>query len=291
MMGEETNREAIPSPHSSSPHSSSRLACLSFDVEPFDIPLEYGHQISVDRQYEIGRRGLRRVMALLEEVEARATFFITAEFALRFPDMVRQIAASQLGHEIASHGYTHGDLEPGHLELSRKTLEDISGRPVVGFRRARMAETDPAAIAAAGYLYNASENPIWLPGRYNHFFSPRKPRLVQTSAGKLVQIPASATPVLRIPLFWLAFKNLPIRLIWPATSRVLKADRSMNTYFHPWEFMKLNGFGLPRIVRRIDGARMIRRVGYYALWLSLFAEFGTYAELAERVRREAAEST
>jgi hypothetical protein len=147
-----------------------------------------------------------------------------------------------------------------------------------------MAPTDPAQIAAAGYTYNAGENPIWLPGRYNHFFSPRQPRLVTTIAGPLVQIPASATPLLRIPLFWLAFKNLPMPLVRAASRRVLSADGSLNTYFHPWEFMEIGEFGLPGVVRRIDGRPMLDRLGGYLRWLAPRAEFATYNTLAERAR-------
>ncbi len=263
------------------------LACLSFDVEPFDIPTEYGTAIDVEKQYEIGGAGLVRVLDMLDAERARATFFITGEFALRFPEMIRRIAESPLGHEIASHGYTHGDLKPGHLELSRKTLEEIGGKPVTGFRRARMAPTDAGQIAAAGYRYNASENPIWLPGRYNHFFSPRRARVERTAGGgggALVQIPASATPLVRVPLFWLAFKNLPMPVIRMASRWALAADGSLNTYFHPWEFMEIGGFGLPGVARRVDGAALLERLRGYVRWLASRAEFATYNTLAERAR-------
>jgi hypothetical protein len=149
-----------------------------------------------------------------------------------------------------------------------------------------MAPTDPTKIAAAGYIYNASENPIWLPGRYNHFFSPRRPRVDGTTAGPLVQIPASATPLLRVPLFWLAFKNLPMPLIRAASARCLASDRSLNTYFHPWEFMEIGGFGLPGVARRIDGRPLLERLRSYIRWLAARAQFATYNTLAERARQE-----
>jgi peptidoglycan/xylan/chitin deacetylase (PgdA/CDA1 family) len=290
MRNEETSPHSSGAP-SSSPHSSSRhsssslpLACLSFDVEPFDIPTEYGTAIGVEKQYAIGSAGLVRVLDLLDVERARATFFITGEFALRFPAVIRRIAESPLGHEIASHGHTHGDLEPGHLARSRTTLEEIGGRPVTGFRRARMAPTDAGQVAAAGYGYNASENPIWLPGRYNHFCSPRRARVEKTVSGPLVQIPASATPLVRVPLFWLAFKNLPMPVIRMASVWTLASDRSLNTYFHPWEFMEIEGFGLPGVARRIDGHALLERLRGYVRWLATRAEFATYNTLAERVR-------
>src|SRR6185436_18968456 len=124
-----------------------------------------------------------------------------------------------------------GDLKPGDLETSRASLAAVSGLRVMGFRRARMAATDPAAVARAGYLYNASENPTWIPGRYNRFFAARRARIERTAAGDLVHIPASVTPLIRIPLFWLAFKNLPVGVFRGATRWVLAGDPAMNTYF------------------------------------------------------------
>lgn len=269
-----------------------RLALISFDVEQFDIPTEYGHALGVNEQFEIGRRGLERVLRILDEHHAPATFFITGEFAERYPELVRLVAATGGGrHEIASHGQTHGDLLPGHLEESKRVLERVTGREVRGFRRARMADTDPAAIARAGFAYNASENPIWLPGRYNHFFLPRRARVERTHAGDLVQIPASATPLVRLPLFWLAFKNLPAWAIRGASRWVLAADGVLNTYFHPWEFVDIGEYGLPRVVTRIDGERLAGRLGAYLVFLKQRARLATYWELASGVLARASEGS
>jgi len=257
---------------------------LSFDVEQFDIAGEYGIDIPVDEQFKVGRDGLLRVLELLDQRQVPATFFVTAEFALRYSGLIRSIAESGR-HEIASHGYTHGDLEPGHLEQSRLTLENIAKTPVRGFRRARMAPTDAADIARAGYTYNASENPIWLPGRYNHFFKPRRARIEQTAAGPLVQIPASATPLIRLPLFWLAFKNLPMSVIKAASDFVLITDGALNTYFHPWEYEDLSPYALPRVVKRTHGKRLLSRLSDYITFLHGRPDtrLTTYGEFASRV--------
>jgi peptidoglycan/xylan/chitin deacetylase (PgdA/CDA1 family) len=257
------------------------LAAISFDVEPFDIAAEYGLAVGVDDQYAVGREGLARAAALLSERRAVATFFVTACFARRYPADVRALADA--GHEVASHGLTHGELGPGDLERSRAVLEEIAGVPVRGFRRARMAPTDPVGVARAGYVYDASENPIWMPGRYNRFFAPRRARAVRTPAGTVAVIPASATPLVRVPLFWLAFKNLPGPVIRAATRWCLRADGQMNTYFHPWELCDLSGHALPQLVRRIDGDRLRGRLGRYIDWLGARAELTTYDRLAAGV--------
>lgn len=264
------------------PDTGRPLTLLSFDVEQFDIPTEYGIQIDIEKQFEIGRAGLATVLELLDTHEAPATFFITAEFAQRYTRLVRSIV-DRGRHEIASHGYTHGDLEEGHLKKSRDVLQEVTGERVRGFRRARMAETDTYAVAAAGYTYNASENPIWLPGRYNHFFRPRKPYVVGTSSGRLVQIPASATPLVRVPLFWLAFKNMPEWATRLATRWTLAADNSLNTYFHPWEFTEIGGYELPKVVKKLDGKPLVARLSRHIAWLKERSELATYNRLAERV--------
>jgi peptidoglycan-N-acetylglucosamine deacetylase len=55
------------------------------------------------------RRGLPRILDLLESSGAAATFFVPGATAERHPDEVRGIAES--GHEIGHHGYAHRRLD------------------------------------------------------------------------------------------------------------------------------------------------------------------------------------
>lgn len=254
---------------------------LSFDAEEFDIPREFGADIEHRKQMEIGSHGLEIVLNLLDELGVRATFFTTAALGERFPHLLRRAVLAE--HEIASHGCTHSTFEIGDLARSRRMLMEASGAEVVGFRRPRMAPTPADDIAEAGYLYNSSENPIWLPGRYNKFFARRRWSVMKTKAGEIVTIPAAATPLVRWPLFWLSFKNVPLWWTKLMTRWVLRSDGYAALYFHPWEFAELNaegGFGLPRYVRRVDGERLQRRLRAYVVWMRARAEFVTYAEFA-----------
>ncbi|MCG6537846.1 MAG: polysaccharide deacetylase family protein, partial [Syntrophales bacterium LBB04] len=146
------------------------MILLSFDVEEFDIPTEYGQQVSERLQFKVSLQGLERVLELLDRLGIRATFFATAHFALHHEPMIRRMA---LRHEVASHGYWHGSFEPADLQRSKVVLEKLSGERVDGFRMARMAVINYDLIRRAGYRYNSSENPVFLPGRYNNFLSPR----------------------------------------------------------------------------------------------------------------------
>lgn len=256
------------------------LALLSLDVEEFDLPLERGADVPEDVQFETSRAGMARVAALLEALGVPATLFTTARFALRHPEMIRALSA---GHEIASHAYSHSTFETADLRRSREALEGVTGRTVTGFRRPRMAHTPAADLAAAGYRYNSSMNPTWVPGRYNHFFARRTPSLEDG----IVQIPASVTPVVRFPMFWLAFKNAPAALLRAAAGSILAADGAVNLYFHPWEFADLRPFGLPRHIAGVDGERLLDRLADHLRWLGTRAEFATFSAIDARVRASA----
>ncbi|MBL8877248.1 MAG: polysaccharide deacetylase family protein [Phycisphaerae bacterium] len=245
---------------------------LSFDAEEFDIPLEYGHRLPESEQFRIGADGLERALQLLAESGVRATFFTTAALARRSPDLVRR--AAREGHEIASHAFYHSRFEPGHLRQSREVLQEIAGVGVVGFRMPRMAPVSPALIREAGYRYDSSVNPIWLPGRYNRFFEKRN---AYTLDG-LVRIPLAATPLVRWPLFWLAFKNQPRWLNRVTTRATLAADGYAALYFHPWELMSNLGFGLPRVIERTSGQAMCDALREHLRWLGSKYRFITYAD-------------
>jgi Glycosyl transferase family 2/Polysaccharide deacetylase len=264
------------------------LALMSFDAEEFDIPEEFGGTISPAAQLEVAAEGMRRAMEVLGEVPARATFFMTVRFAESAPDLVR--LAVTLGHEVASHGLVHTGYQDAHLAESRERLEAIAGVPVRGFRPPRFAPADPLKIAEAGYTYSSSINPTWLPGRYNHFRSPRRafertfPSADTPGRQPLLEIPLSATPLVRFPLFWLAFKNTPQWLYRSATRWCLGADGYAALCFHPWELCDLSAYPLPRSIKRLDGRSMQSRLIRYLRWLSRRATFATCAELEQRHR-------
>ena len=250
-----------------------RVALLSFDLEEFDLPLEHGLALSADEQIRVSSEGCDALTSLLDAMDVRATFFVTAHYARARPEQVRALARR---HEIASHGMQHGSFRPSDLAESRSVLEEIAGVPVRGFRRPRMEATDEDSLRAAGYAYDASENPTWIPGRYNNFFMRRT---VRTSSG-LVRIPASVTPLVRFPLFWLSFKNVPPVVYRAASALNLASDGYLALYFHPWELADLSGFGLPRHVAGLSGTRLLNRMSGYLAWLGARAGYVTHAEFA-----------
>lgn len=253
------------------------LILLSFDVEEFDAPLEFGQNIAEDDQFRIGAAGLRAVLDLMERLDITATFFTTANFALHEPDLIRRLVER---HELASHGYWHSAWEDADLLKSRQTLEEVGQTSVIGFRRARLQPTSHEAIRNAGYRYNSSENPIWLPGRYNNLFKQRTAYF----DGELLNVPISASPVVRVPLFWLGVKNFPMPMVRSASARCLSHDRYLNIFFHPWEFVDLSDWALPGYAKRHSGQPMLDRLAGYVTWLKGCGRFATMREFDERMR-------
>ena len=255
---------------------------LSFDIEEFDLPTEYGAEISRDDMFSIAGEGARRVLRTVNEAGARTTFFVTAAFALEFPDLVREMKAS--GHEIASHGFSHSILNPGDLVRSREVLEKIIGEPVRGFRMMRLAKVGKQDILDAGYEYESSLNPIWLPGRYNNLTAPLKP--FREACG-LWQMPVSALPVVRFPLFWLSFKNLPLPLYLPMAKMAMSATGFFNMYSHPWEYCERAleaQWRIPYYVVRYAGEAQCLRLKRLISNLGKSGKFETFSEYLARLQ-------
>ncbi len=239
------------------------MIILGLDVEEFDMSFEYGKTLPFGEQLSISTTGTHLVLNLLKETGIKATFFCTAHYALHQPDVILKIVNE--GHEIASHGYYHSDFKPQHLEQSKTLLEKISGAEITGYRMARMMPVDEEEIRKAGYKYNSSINPTWIPGRYNNF---KEPRTWFFDKGVL-QIPASVSPYIRFPLFWLTFHNLPLPVIKRLCAATHAKDGYLNLYFHPWEFINLNypaKFGLPSYVSKSSGEPFVKRIKDFITW-------------------------
>ena len=249
---------------------------LSFDIEEFDLPEEYGAAIPVDDKFEISGKGTAAILDLLRKSGTRATFFTTGEFALRYPELIARMVADN--HEVASHGMNHTTFEVSDLQRSKAVLEEISGQTVTGFRMARLAKVDKAEIKSAGYIYESSLNPIWLPGHYCNLRSPLLP--FQENCG-LWQFPVSAVPGIRFPLFWLSFKNLPLALYTTAAAAAIRLTGYYNMYSHPWEYnaqAKAKEWKIPGFVVRHAGIEQQERLKHLVEKLANRGDFITFSE-------------
>ena len=217
--------------------------CLTFDLEEFDLPLEYKQSISLEKQMEITTTGANALLSILGKHNVSCTFFTTANYAQHNAALVKKIAAN---HEIASHSFFHSLFHTNDLKKSKDTLEEISGAKVVGFRMPRMAPVNYNDLKEAGYTYDSSINPTCIPGRYNHF---SKSKTIYKENG-LTVFPASVTPHVRTPLFWLSFKNFSIKWYCRQVQKCLKSYGYANIYLHPWEFTDISGYEIPKYIAK-----------------------------------------
>lgn len=230
---------------------------LSFDLEEFDIPMEYGQQIAHTEQMQVSHEGLERLIPVLTEQGIECTFFTTAAYAR---SNVNEIKNLSLIHEIASHAYSHTGFENNDYGKSKLYLEDIIQKPVYGFRMPRLATVDIEEIKKAGYQYDSSIHPTWIPGRYNH----RKlPENIYSENG-IIRIPCSVSPSpIRFPLFWLSFKNLPLNIYRYFLNQTLTKHGYACLYFHPWEYADIGTYNLPLIIKSIHGKKLLDKLSRF----------------------------
>ena len=233
-----------------------KIVLLSFDVEEFDMPFEYGGTPSMKEQISTSTEGLDKLLPLLEKFEAKSTIYCTGVYATQKPEIVKKMSEF---HEIASHNHYHSSHKTEDLTTSREILEKITEKKVVGFRMPRMAPVSNQDLIEAGYKYNASINPTYLPGRYDYRHISR----TFYKEDNLLQFPASVSSKYRIPLFWIAFHNFPLWFFFYLCKNVLQKDGYLHLYFHPWEFTNYtkanNGAKYPFYLKRNNGEKMVRR--------------------------------
>lgn len=233
------------------------MILLSFDIEEFDGPREHGVDYSLEEGMKVSIEGTNRILDVLKANDVCATFFCTGNFAENAPEVMGRIIRE--GHEVACHGVDHWQPKETDFVRSKEIVERITDLTVTGYRQPRMFPVVESEIRRAGYRYNSSLNPAFIPGRYMNLNTPR----TWFMKDGVMQIPASVTPLLRFPLFWLSLHNLPEWIYHRLVRRVLRHDGYFVTYFHPWEFYELKKhpeFKMPFIIRNHSGLEMVNRL-------------------------------
>ena len=186
-----------------------------------------------------------RILVMLAERQVQATFFTLGWVAERYPQLVRRIVAG--GHELASHGYGHeraSDLSEAafreDITRSKHMLEDLSGRPVLGYRAPSFSIGTGNLwafdqLARAGYRYSSSIYPI----KHDHYGMPDSPRFAYRVGAGLLEVPVSTVRIGKRNLpspggGW--FRLMPYAMSRWMLNRVNREDREAAIfYFHPWE--------------------------------------------------------
>jgi polysaccharide deacetylase family protein (PEP-CTERM system associated) len=189
-------------------------------------------------------RQTERLLALLDELGVRATFFILGMAARAHPGLVGQIVAA--GHEIGCHGDAHipvgsqtREQFASDLRRARTTIQDLTGHQPAGYRAPAFSITRASpwaydVLASEGFSYDASQHET---PRIRDRLTPFAPgpHPVEVSQGKLWEFPVAVWRAqwLRVPVggasYWSA---LPRPLILRG---LRQAGPMAGLYLHPYE--------------------------------------------------------
>jgi len=215
-----------------------------FQVSAFEAHISRSQWPSLEWRVEAN---MDRILALFERHRVEATFFVLGMIAERFPHIVDRIVAA--GHEVASHGWSHirvteqqPDAFRDDVERTRKTLEDLSGSAVRGYRAASYSIGRDNlwaldVLAEAGYEYSSSIYPI----HHDLYGMPEAPRFAFRPRGDdgILEVPVTTVALAghKIPCGGGGyFRLFPYPLSRWFIRRVNANDgESAVFYFHPWE--------------------------------------------------------
>ena len=251
------------------------IRLLSFDLEEYFQVEAAAAKVAPGQWDAFARRlpaAVDRILELLESRGSSATFFVLGWVAQRQPELIRRIAGA--GHEIASHGMGHamvGRLTAEEfrqdLLASRGLLEDLTGRPVAGYRAPTFSITHQTAwaldvLAEAGFAYDSSIFPI----RHDRYGVPDAPRFAHLATGpgggQLLELPPLTMRAMGVNLPAGGggyFRLLPLAVTRAAIGRAVRLGRPAMIYLHPWELDPLQPelpmSGLNRFRHRLGLAR------------------------------------
>jgi len=190
-----------------------------------------------------------RILDHLAERDARGTFFVLGWLAEKEPGVVKRIASE--GHEVASHGWSHRrvtHMEPmsfrDEVGRSRVLLEDLTGKPVVGYRAPSFSilpglEWAFDVLLEEGYRYDSSVFPVRVHPTYGYPDAKPDPHVLERTSGRLAEIPPATLRVggLRLPAAGGAYlRFFPVMLVNAALLSAAKRGHPGTVYVHPWEF-------------------------------------------------------
>ncbi len=216
-----------------------------FQVEAFAGPVAPD---SWDRWPSRVVANTQRVLDLLDQHKAKATFFFLGWIADRFPGLVRDAVAR--GHEAACHSYWHRavyKLSPAEFRedtrMAKDVIEQAAGVPVKGYRAPTWSITRQSMwalriLAEAGFLYDSSVYPI----HHDLYGIPGAPRVPYThDCGDKLQLREYPPATLRLGGFTLPaagggyLRLFPMAYTHRAFQQAANQGQAAVVYVHPWE--------------------------------------------------------
>ena len=212
-----------------------------YQVGAFAGMVPRGRWDRFERRIELGTH---RTLDLLDQHNAKATFFVVGWIADQLPELVREVALR--GHEIANQGYSHrtiAQLESpsafrDDLIRSREALERATGRPILGHRVPHFLTPRTLwaldVLSEEGILYDSSVRPL-----LGQFASRRFIHTHHHAGEELIEVPISAIRYGSAALPLAAgngLRQLPPQLVQRVVDNWFDATgQPLVTYFHTWE--------------------------------------------------------
>jgi len=221
---------------------------LTVDLEDYFHVSGMADVAPIEKWDDFESRIENNVDILLETLgEVKATFFVLGWVAEKYPGLIRKIAGS--GHEIASHGRNHRLITQmtkeeftTDLELSIKTLEDLTDNSIIGYRAPSFSITDQTpwafeVMANQGLQYDSSVFPKKR-RRGGMRKTELKPYVLQTPLGMIVEFPLTVWSLMgkRMPVGGGGFFRLyPYWMTKAMIKSIHSSGRPAIVYLHPWE--------------------------------------------------------
>jgi polysaccharide deacetylase family protein (PEP-CTERM system associated) len=223
-------------------------SALSIDVEDWfhtDNVRDVFPRASWDRCELRVERNTMRMLEILQSANARATFFVLGWVAEKCPQIVHAIADA--GHEVASHGYGHEhiySLQPSEFRSdvirSKQYLEDLTGKPVRGYRAPSFSITDWAIpiLQEVGFDYDSSAVQTIAHDRYGRLSGMDAGKPIVTLCNGFHEACVSCIRLGERGIPWGGggyFRLIPYSLWLQGVRKILRSGMPYIFYIHPWE--------------------------------------------------------
>ncbi len=219
---------------------------FTVDVEDWYQGIPISDQVSARIEPRV-ERCCHRLLDIMAEFGVRGTFFVLGPVAQNHPNLIRRIADE--GHELGCHGWSHDlvyEMTPERFreetQRASAVISNVIAQPIRVYRAAYFSITRRSLwaldiLAELGFQCDSSIFPIhnW---RYGIPDFDLAPRVIQTPAGSICEIPMSVRQVgkMRLPVTGGAyFRVLPYFVSRANMRAVGKLGRAVIFYLHPWE--------------------------------------------------------